>query len=295
MIELDPKRLLRRLAAALPQDVRRHVCVVGSLAAAYHYRTSLAKRAVNTKDADLVVHPTGNLGAGRRMAERLLQLGWTRTEACFARPSAVPADELRAIRLNPPDSKDYFVELLGTPRPSQRKTIAWVPVRLADGWYGVGCLRFMALTAAGRMRSAEGIDRASPASMALANLLSHPTLGTQRMSAPLGGRALLRSAKDLGRVLGLALLEGREGTRRWAKEWERLLRKVYSSGWKPLARRAADGVRALLGSRLALDEARLALDVGLLSGLGVDEDALRGAGERLLEDALEPLRLSAGR
>ena len=294
MIELDPKRLLKRLAAAIPKDLRSHVLVVGSLAAAYHYRTSLAKRGVNTKDADLVVHPTGHLGACRKLAERLLQLGWTRTEACFATPSAVPAEELRAIRLHPPDSRDYFIELLGTPRPAQRKTIAWVPVKLADGWYGVGCLRFMGLTAAGRMRSAEGIDRASPASMALANLLSHPDLGTQRMSAPLGGRTLLRSAKDLGRVLGLAILEGREGTRRWPKEWERLLKKTHPREWRPLARRAADGVRALLASRLALDEARLALDVGLLSGLGVDADALRAAGERLLDDALEPLKLSAG-
>jgi hypothetical protein len=294
VIELDPKKLLRRLAGEMPAALRRHMIVVGSLAAAYHYRTALRRRAVNTKDADLVVHPAGDVGSSRRIAERLLHLGWTRTDACFARASAAPADELRAIRLHPPGSTDYFVELLGVPGRAQRKTLAWVPVRLADGWYGIGCLRYMALPASDRVRSEEGIDVASPASMALANLLSHPHLGTQRMSAPLGGRTLLRSAKDLGRVLGLSILEGPEGTRRWAKTWERLLRKAYPAAWKPLARRAGDGIRALLKSRLALDEARLTLDVGLLSGKSVDEDALRAAGERLLDDAIGPLRLSAG-
>jgi len=295
MIELDPKKLLRRLASEIPKSMHRHVLVVGSLAAAYHYRTALQRRAVNTKDADLVVHPAGDVGSSRRIAERLLHLGWTRTEDCHARPSATPTDELRAIRLHPPDSKDYFVELLGVPGRRQRKTLAWVPVRLADGWYGIGCLRYMAIPAADRRRSAEGIDVASPASMALANLLSHPDLSTQRMSAPLGGRTLLRSAKDLGRVLGLAILEGQEGTRLWAKTWGRLLRKTYPAGWKPLARRAGSGLRALLKSRLTMDEARITLDVGLLSGRRVDEDALRAAGERLIDDALEPLRLSAGR
>jgi hypothetical protein len=295
VIELDPKKLLRRLAGEIPKSMHRHVLVVGSLAAAWHYRTALRHRAVNTKDADLVVHPAGDVASCRRIAERLLHLGWTRTDLCHARPAATPTDELRAIRLHPPDSKDYFVELLGVPGRAQRKTLAWVPVRLADGWYGIGCLRYMALPASDRTRSAEGIDVASPASMALANLLSHPTLGTQRMSAPLGGRTLLRSAKDLGRVLGLAVLEGVEGTRRWAKDWERLLRKVFPTAWKPLARRAGDGIRALLKSALTLEEARITLDVGLLSGMRVDEDGLRAAGERLLADALEPLRLSAGR
>lgn len=294
MIELDPKKLFRRLAAEIPKDLQRHVLIVGSLAAAYHYRTELQRRAVNTKDADLVVHPAGDVGSCRRIAERLLRLGWTRTEVCHARPTSIPTDDLRAIRLHPPDSTDYFVELLGVPGPAQRKTLAWVPVRLADGWYGIGCLRYMALPAAERIRSAEGIDHASPASMALANLLSHPTLGTQRMSAPLGGRTLLRSAKDLGRVLGLSLLEGPDGTKRWAADWERLLRKVYPAAWKPLARRAGDGLRALLASRLTLDEARITLDIGLLSGMRADEALLRATGERLLEDALDPLKLSAG-
>jgi hypothetical protein len=70
------------------------------------------------------------------------------------------------------------------------------------------------------MRSSEaGIDYAAPEVMALANLLSHPRLGTERMSALIGGRKLLRSAKDLGRVLALAYLTPDEEMESWADSW----------------------------------------------------------------------------
>jgi hypothetical protein len=48
--------------------------------------------------------------------------------------------------------------------------------------------------------------------MAAANLLSHKELGTARMTGAIEGRSLLRSAKDLGRVLSLAWLAGPDQT-----------------------------------------------------------------------------------
>ena len=65
MIELDPKKLFRRLAGEIPKILHPHVLIVGSLAAAYHYRSQLKTRAVNTKDADLIVHPAGDVGSCR--------------------------------------------------------------------------------------------------------------------------------------------------------------------------------------------------------------------------------------
>ena len=132
---------------------------------------------------------------------------------------AYPADALRAIRLHPEASREYFIELLALPKTGQREPLVWIPVRLPDGWYGAPSHRFMCLTAVNRVRSAEGLDYASPAMMALANLLSHPTIGPHRMSEPIAGTWILRSAKDLGRVLALAWLSGRGGTAAWLDLW----------------------------------------------------------------------------
>ncbi|MBX3415396.1 MAG: hypothetical protein KF708_22120, partial [Pirellulales bacterium] len=76
MNRLDPETLFQRLATDLPPTLRKHLFVTGSLAAAYHFRDQLIGRAVNTKDADLVVHPAGDTESCCRIAQQLLQLGW---------------------------------------------------------------------------------------------------------------------------------------------------------------------------------------------------------------------------
>lgn len=53
MNRLDPDALFRRIAADVPADLRGHLFVTGSLAAAYHFQARLEGRAINTKDADL--------------------------------------------------------------------------------------------------------------------------------------------------------------------------------------------------------------------------------------------------
>ncbi len=289
MIALDPKRLFGRIAEDVPRPLRRHVFIVGSLAAAYHFRTELEGRAVNTKDADLVVHPAGDVGSAKRLAIRLLELGWRRTGECFPSPGPRPADTLRAIRLYPPRSEEYFLELLGLPAPGQSKPVVWVPVRFSGGWFGVGCHRFMRLNASRRQKSSEGLEYAAPSMMALANLLSHSRIGAQRMSAPVGGRSILRSAKDLGRVLALAWLSGRPGTVRWLADWRPALRESFPKRWRSLARTAGSGLEEMLESPEALEEARVTTDVGLLSGRGVTAENLRAVGRRLLEDVIRPL------
>jgi len=263
--------------------------IVGSLAAAYHYRARLKRRAVNTKDADVVVQPAGDVASCRSIAERLLREDWTRTDKCYPAPRSRPPEALRAIRLHPPESDDYFIELLGLPKRTQKEAVLWVPVRLDDGWYGVGCHRFMALVAVRRLRSTEGLEYAAPAAMALANLLSHPELGEQRMSDPIQGKRILRSAKDLGRVLALAWLEERSETEAWLEEWRFLLRSCFPTQRRLLARRAGDGLRALLDNPPVLMDAQLTTSVGLLNGLGVSVDMLRVTGERLFADVLVPL------
>lgn len=289
MIELDPKKLFRRLSDEIPKTLHPHVLIVGSLAAAYHYRTQLKTRAVNTKDADLIVHPAGDVGSCKKVAERLLKQGWTRTDKCYPMPRSKPAKDLRAIRLNPPKSPDYFVEILGLPKKTQKDPVLWVPVQLNDGWYGIACIRFMAVTSLGRLRSTEGLEYASPSAMALANLLAHPRLGEQRMSGLIGGQSILRSAKDLGRVLSLAWLEGREGTAEWTADWRRMLQGCFPSKWRTLAEGVGSGLRALLANPAVLEEARTTTEVGLLNRLNVTTEMLRATGERLLLDVASKL------
>jgi hypothetical protein len=289
MSALDPKALFARIAEDLPRPIQRHVFIVGSLAAAYHFRTKLEGRAVNTKDADLVVHPAGDVRSAKRLAVRLLKLGWRRTPECYPASTRSPAEALRAIRLYPPKSQDYFLELLGLPAPGQSRGVVWVGIRLSDGWYGVGCHRFMRLNAFGRLKSSEGLEYAAPSMMALANLLSHSEVGPQRMSAPIAGRKILRSAKDLGRVLALAWLSGREQAERWLESWRPALRESFPKRWPRLAEAAGSGLEQLLADPSALEEARVTTDVGLLNGRGVTAENLAAVGRQLMSDVLRPL------
>ena len=72
MNELDPEVLFNRIANDVSPRLHAHVFVTGSLAAAYSFRTRLEGRAVNTKDADLVVHPAGDVVSCQELATELL-------------------------------------------------------------------------------------------------------------------------------------------------------------------------------------------------------------------------------
>ncbi|MFH1132400.1 MAG: hypothetical protein V1754_13775, partial [Pseudomonadota bacterium] len=274
----------------LPKDLHKNVLVVGSLAAAYHYRKQLQTQAVNTKDADVVVKPAGALDECRKMAMRLLEENWRRhPQKCFPQQNPDPIDNLRAIRLFPPKSYAYYLELLGLPETNQSEMKKWVPVWLDDGWYGLPCFRYFAVTDHEPKCSDEGLHYAAPGMMVLANLLAHPKIGQDTMSEPIGGRTLLRAAKDLGRVLALAWLAGGEGVEQWVEPWNSALKKHYPNDHEKLAKHLGDGLRALLNDEEALDQARHANEVGLLRGKGVNVAMLRAVGEQVLSFAVEPL------
>jgi hypothetical protein len=289
MARLDPTALFGRISRDIPARLLRHVFVTGSLAAAYAFKVKLKSQAVNTKDADLVVHPAGNVASAGAMASELLRSGWRRLEGkCFAREKPEPVDDLMAIRLNPPRSTDYFVEFLNVPREEQVEIKRWVPVRLDDGWYGLPSFRFMGVTEHGVRLSEEGLAYAAPEMMALSNLLSHAPLSEDRIeSGEFTG--IRRCAKDLGRVLALAYLAGRDATEEWPDRWRAGLMKSFPRTWGQHARGAGAGLRELLGDEELLDEARKTTEAGLLGGMGVGLTALRAVGERLLVDAIGPL------
>jgi hypothetical protein len=282
---LDPETLFRRIALDVPSKLHKHMYIVGSLAAAYHYAAKLHGRAVNTKDADIAIHPAGDEISCAEAAGELLRLGWKRKADCYARPQPEPASDLRAIRLYPRESDDYFIEFLQLPAAEQLEPLVWKPVQLSDGWYGTPCFRFFPVTAIFRQTSAAGLEYACPAMMALANLLAHPRLGEDLISAT----RMRRSAKDLGRVLVLAWLEERSGTEAWKDAWLPAMQSCFPSTWRDLALALGGGLRELLDHDQALEEARSMAEIGLLSGLNVSAEKLRITGQRLLQDVIAPL------
>jgi hypothetical protein len=293
---LDPRIVFDLIAHHVPKDLHKHVLVAGSLAAAYHHRDRLVDGAVNTKDADVVVQPAGALEECTTIATRLLDDGWLRTEACYPRATAKPkdpaaaADWLRAIRLRPHRTNSFFIELLAFPQTSQKQSLFWRPCRLADGWYGLPCFRFLGLTTFGQQTSSSGLRYAAAPMMALANLLSHPTLERDVfISKPEGGRPIMRSAKDLGRVLALAWLTKPSELATWPALWREALRKRFPKEHTGLARRAGDGLRMLLADPDALDQARHSVDVGLLSGHGIAAGNLAAVGAQVIGLLLDPL------
>jgi hypothetical protein len=284
---LMPELLFRRIAQAVPRDLHKNLLLVGSIAAAYAFRNQLQQRGVNTKDADVVITPAGAVDESREIATQLLNAGWRRHDKCY--PAKHQSCELQAIRLLPPAGSDFFLEFLTLPPAGQRDAKAWIAVQLPDGWYGLPSFRFMGLAGVQPVTSEHGIRYARPSMMALANLLSHPEVGGQTMSEPIGGRTLLRSAKDLGRVLALAWLAGPEAVEAWPSEWRHALEQVLPHEADDLARTASRGLEALIADANAFEQAHHAVTVGLLAGMGVSEAQLLATARRMLADAVVPL------
>jgi len=289
MDKLDPQKLFTQIAEDVPSELHQHLFVTGSLAAAYYYRTELMGQAINTKDADLVIHPAGHVESCREMTEKLLGTGWRKTDACFPMERQEPVDDLRAIRLLPPTSDEYFIEFLNIPEQDQMEAKKWIPIQMSDGWYGLPSFRFLGVVSIGRLRSEMGLEYAAPSMMALTNLLSHPEVGTSRIeSGSMTGT--LRSAKDLGRVIALARLAGRDEVESWQEPWFDAVKQCFPSGWKELTVKIGSGLEELLGDANALQEAQRTTDIGILNGMNVTVDELRAEGERLIVDLIEPLR-----
>ena len=292
MNKLNPTELFERIAGDVPKPLHQHLFVTGSLAAAYHYKAQLQGQAINTKDADLVVHPAGNVVSCQEMAQQLLNTGWRCIDECYPQSTPEPVDTLRAIRLFPPDSNAYFIEFLNIPETDQAKAKRWIPLELDDGWYGLPSFKFLGIASIDRLSSHVGLEYASPSMMALANLLSHPQIGTQKIESGsmTGG---LRSAKDLGRVIALAHLAGREETEAWHDPWLKATQECFPEHWKELLIQIGSGLEELFQDQNALEDARITTDIGILNGLQISAEALQGIGERLIQDVIVPLRAKA--
>src|SRR5215469_6253597 len=157
-LALNPLALLQQITQDVPSELHKNLFLTGSLAAEYHFKATIDLRAVNTKDADFVVHPSGNVQSTKEMILRLLEAGWRRHEGCHPQPLPEPQNTLRAVRLYPPHSTSYFVEFLNIPESEQVERLRWEPLQLSDGWYGLPSFKYYRVTSIGKIRSDMGLE-----------------------------------------------------------------------------------------------------------------------------------------
>lgn len=304
MNQLSPDAVLSQVAAAVPENCRHRIIIIGSLAAAHAYFGTDPSKGVRTKDVDCVLEPFSiAVETGQNIVRELLDAGWLRRQQGEHQEPGdenTPPDQLPAVRLHPPgvdpDSEGaWFLEFLTVPESADEPGKSWTPLKLREGYFGLPSFRFLSVAAFDPETIPDlGLRRARPEMMALANLLEHPVIGAATMSSPIGGRTLKRVNKDLGRVLAVATLADLDDYRPWGDRWQAALATTFPDEWPNLALRAGEGLRHLLKSEEDLEEAHHSCINGLLSSKQTSLAALRAAGERLIGDAIERLESLAG-
>jgi hypothetical protein len=251
---------------------------------------------VRTKTADCLLSPRIEaVPIGERVTEQLFEAGWKfRSGPNWPGPGGenTPLADLPAVRLNPPDNTDWFVELLTVPESPKECDGQWTRLKTSHGHFGLCSFRFLSLANYDPISTPFGVFIARMEMMALANLLEHPAIGSETMSGLIQGRSIKRSNKDLGRVLAIAFLSTRKNEDvllEWPDIWRKALQARFPENRSELATQCGSGLTELISSPTDLDEAYHSCVYGLLASDPPTKEQLRIAGQRLLQDAIEPL------
>ncbi len=292
MGDVTPQEVLQAAAAAIPADCVDKIIVIGSLAAGYHFFGESRAMQIRTKDVDCVLSPRVEaINVGKNIAESLLRAGWKpKFAGGMSGPGTaeIPAEQLPAIRLFPPGSTSWYIELLTVPETEHQRGREWTRVVLPMGHFGLPTFSFLSLTACQPHDTPYGIHYARPEMMALANLLEHPDIKPNEIGDVFEGRKIKRSNKDLGRVLAIARLSQDSDMQVWPRRWEEALRECFPTQCRQLRKAAGSGLRALIASEVDLEQAVWACNNGLLASRPVTMEQLEFTARRLLQDVLEP-------
>lgn len=297
-LPMSPKDVLGQVAQALPQNCRRDVIIIGSLAAGYYFFSDDGSKGIRTKDVDCMFSPHAKaVAAAAQVTDQLLQANWTQREGAQWNKAGGPDDDvtqLAMVRLKPPTGSDWFIELLGA--PDAYRTGApmkqYHRVNTSAGDFAICSFGFLALAEWEPLPTQFDIRIARPEMMALANMLHHEAIGPDIMT----GTTWKRSNKDLGRVLALAYLSFLRDRKNdstdfddWAQHMWTALNVKFPSEARALAQRAGKGIRSLLNNPADFDQALQICNLGLLTSMDVDRNAFAATGRRLIAEVIEPL------
>jgi hypothetical protein len=290
---LTPNAVLALVASAIPENLRADIIIVGSLAASYQLLRNSAQ-AIRTKDVDGMVAPHARaMQSATRVTDRLLSEGWVpQASADYDLPGTAQTadDRLAVVRLKPPGTDAWFLELLGAPPTVVLEANASgrgrSRLQTSGGHFELPSFAYLGLVQFEPTLSEFGIRIALPEMMALANLLHHRAIGTTYMGQLFAGRPIKRSNKDLGRVVALAFLADRRdenALETWPQRWQMALGEMAPSQSEQLLSRAPLGLQALLASPNDIEQALHTVNNGLLSATPMSADQFVIALRRLLQ------------
>ncbi len=293
---VSPVEVLRKIAEAVPEDCRDNIIIIGSLAVGYHFQAQLGGMAVRTKDADTLLSPNIEASAAAtRITEKLLDTGWQiRKDKNWDTPGDenTPVGELPVVRLHPPGITDWYIELLTVPDGTALRSRNFIRIETRHGHFALCSFFFLSIVNYKPVLTDLTISTARPEMMALANLLEHPSIGPELMSAGFAGIPnIKRSNKDLGRVIAIAWLAMRrdeDELLQWSGLWIDALKTVFPDDWINLAQHVGMGLKALLANESDFEQAYFTCVSGLLASAPPTLDQFRTAGKRLLQDAIIP-------
>jgi hypothetical protein len=295
---VTPAEVLKEVAESVPSGCLENIIIVGSVAAGYALLEHNERFQVRTKDIDCVLSPRKDADqAGTSIAEKLISAGWhPRADGEFGQPgnSETPDDKLPAVRLYPPESTDWFIELLAEPdAATQSSGKTWMRIVVNGGHYGLPSFQYLAIATHNPQVTDYGLYCARPEMMALALLLEHPHISSQTISGLIADREIKRSNKDLGRVLAIAYLslqKDENALLAWPGTWISALRSLFKEDWKQLGTSVGTGLHELLANSDDLEQAQLTCNVGLLASDQLTLGQLRDVGNRLMQDVVDQVR-----
>ena len=306
--QVRPWEVIQQVAEAVPAECRDNIVIIGSLAAAYAYFGNNDEMSVRTKDIDCMLKPFQlAVEKGQAISRQLLDAGWKPRQTdpgLFPGTPETPDDELPAIRLYPPgmdpeNENAWFIELLTVPESSRDQGKKWLRIVINEGHFGLPSFRYLLIAAFEPVKIDQfGLYYAQPKMMVLANMLEHPEIKPERMSALFADLEIKRSNKDLGRVLAIGYLAENTGLKdfhQWGHDWQYALQSCFPDEWKNLAKIAGMGLRKLLESNEDLVEAHHTCANGLLSSYAVTQEELKEVGNRILGETVETLEELAER
>ena len=295
---VNPVETLFEITEAIPEECRKNITLIGSLAVGVSFDDLLSGVGIRTKDADCLISPRIDaISAGIKITEQLILSGWKlKADRHWGQTggSATPEEELPPVRLFPPGGAAWFIELLTVPETPYDRERKWARVKTTAGHFALPSFGFISIAGFEPKLLTSGVSIAYPEMMSLANMLEHPTIRPEIMSAPILGREIKRSNKDLGRVLAiahLASIRDEDAFLKWPEKWLRGLNSLLPEDIRREKANFGSGIRQILDKRNEqdLDEALHTCVYGLLAKFPLKIDQLRVAGERLLIDAIEPV------